>query len=312
MPIATITKFLSFVIAALFVLTSCHEGRRMPEFDEQNSPYEQPKVVGRIKSKEIAESSGLAASLCRTDILWTHNDSGDGPFIYAIDPSGESRGVWKVANAENEDWEDMATTRDPSGKCFLYLGEIGNTDKLTRVEHTIYRVAEPEVADKVTETKKTAANTAAAEAMKFKFADGTHDAETMIVHPQTGDIYVLTKSRNDPSFVYKLTPAFGSTTVTVAKKIAEIRVPVIPFGFLTGGSISPDGRRVVLCDYAAAYELVLPDGAAFDEIWKQRPVAIQLGERKQGESITYSADGRSIYATSERSDPPIIQVTRRQ
>ncbi len=312
MPNATITKFFGFVIATLFVVTSCHEDRRMPAFDQANSQYEPPKVVGRIKSKEISESSGLAASPCRTDLLWTHNDSGDGPFIYAIDASGESRGVWRIANADNEDWEDMAAARDASGKCFLYLGEIGNTDKLTRHEHTIYRVAEPEVTDQISTTNKKAPNTTAAEAMKFRYSDGTHDAETLIVHPQTGDIYILTKNRNEASNIYKLTPAFGSAAVVSAQKIGEIRVPVIPFGMLTGGSISPDGRRVILCDYAAAYELVLPDGAAFDEIWKQKPAAIQLGERKQGEAITYSSDGKSIFATSERGDPPVIQVVRKQ
>ena len=44
--------------------------------------------------------------------------------------------------------------------------------------------------------------------------------------------------------------------------VAEIAVPAVPNGLITGGDISPDGRRVALCDYVMGYELTLPDGAA--------------------------------------------------
>ncbi len=311
MSFATITKNLGFVIFAAMALTSCHSDRRMPAFDQANSAYGPPKVIGRITSSDINESSGLAASHCNKEIVWTHNDSGDGPFLYALDLSGKLRGIWKVSNAENIDWEDMDAVRGESGECTLYIGEIGNSDKLTRHEHRIYRVAEPNASSQTVTSKKDALATAQADGMRFRYPDGNRDAETLMVHPETGDIYVLTKSRNEPSAVYKIRPSFGSADVTVAQKIAEIKVPVIPFGMLTGGSISPDGKRAIICDYAAAYELALPAGTAFDEIWKQSPTPIPLGERKQGEAITYSADGRSILATSERGDSPLIQVTRK-
>jgi hypothetical protein len=90
-------------------------------------------------------------------------------------------------------------------------------------------------------------------------------------------------------------------------------VPAVPNGYLTGGDISPDGSRVVLCDYSAAYELILPAGAAsFDSIWSQRPTPIDLGERMQGEAVSYAAEGRSIFATSEKKRPPLIQAKRKQ
>ena len=41
-----------------------------------------------IKDSRITESSGLAASLLHPGVLWTHNDSGNPPRIYAIDPDG--------------------------------------------------------------------------------------------------------------------------------------------------------------------------------------------------------------------------------
>src|SRR4051812_34259336 len=38
-----------------------------------------------IKDPRITESSGLAASRLHPGIYWTHNDSDDGPYIYAVD-----------------------------------------------------------------------------------------------------------------------------------------------------------------------------------------------------------------------------------
>jgi hypothetical protein len=34
---------------------------------------------------ELAESSGVAVSRTQPGVLWSHNDSGDGPTLYAID-----------------------------------------------------------------------------------------------------------------------------------------------------------------------------------------------------------------------------------
>jgi hypothetical protein len=81
---------------------------------------------------------------------------------------------------------------------------------------------------------------------------------------------------------------------------------------ITGGDISPDGSRVALCDYVDGYELVLPDARiAFDQIWKQPLKPVDLGKRKQGESIGYRLDGRALLATSEGVHPPLIEVVRR-
>ena len=150
----TITKILAFVISAACAglpVLSCglaaSGDRRRPNFDEQTNVYEKPGIVGEIKSAEITESSGLAASPCQANLFWTHNDSGDGPYIFAIDSTGANLGTWKVENAANTDWEDMAAFKDGSGQCFLYIGEIGNTEKAERTEHKIYRVKEPLVSE---------------------------------------------------------------------------------------------------------------------------------------------------------------------
>ena len=138
------------------------------------------------------------------------------------------------------------------------------------------------------------------------------DAETLMVHPATGDIYILSKRLSGASAVYKLKSDLDLDKTNKLEKITDLSVPAIPNGFLTGGDISPDGRRVIICDYFNAYELTLPEKAKnFDEIWKEMPVIVELGAREQGEAVGYSADGNSILATSEKKNSPLIEVKRK-
>ena len=275
--------------------------------------YELPKVVGTIKTSEITESSGLVASKCQAGVFWTHNDSGDGAFIYAINSTGEKLGTWKVAGAKNFDWEDIAAFKDSSGECFLYVGDIGNNVRGRR-DFFIYRVKEPRVseADKIS-SRKNPRSTEPSEAIKFDYPGARYDAETLFVHPQSGDIYILTKRLSGASGVYKLAANYSLEKMNQLEKIADFTVPAVPYGFLTGGDISSDGRRVVICDYFAAYEIILPEAAKnFDDIWKQTPETIELGERAQGEAVCYSPDGEAIYATSEKENSPVIEVKRKR
>ena len=311
-----IAKFSVFVISAAAASTffaGCAFVSSNADVSRPSSTYDPPKVNGQIKSADITESSGIAASRCQNNVFWTHNDSGDDAFLFAINGSGASLGTWKVANAENIDWEDMATYKDGSGKCFIYIGEIGD-NKTKRREHTVYRVAEPVVdPNNASSNRKEPLTTANAEMLEFSYPDFDQDAETLMVHPRTGTIFVITKRVSGPAGVYSIKPEFNKTEVQKAERVADISVPAVPNGFLTGGDISPDGRRIIICDYAKAYEFVLPVGDPdFGNIWKQRPEPVDLGKRKAGESVCYSVDGSSIFATSEERNSPVIEVKRRQ
>ncbi len=318
----TITKNWKFVISFLIfcsILTSCTpvssgDSENSNKFQEKvYANYEDPVIIGRIESAEITESSGIIASKCQENVLWTHNDSGDDAFIFALNTKGEKLGTWKVTGAKNKDWEDIAAFRDAgTRKCFLYIGDIGNNERL-RSEMTIYRVAEPQIsADDKNSSEKHPRKTDSAQTIKFEYPDRRHDAETLLVHPNSGDIYVVTKRLTGAAGVYKLAASFSLEKTNRLEKIADFSVPALPNGFLTGGDISPDGKHVIICDYFSAYEISLPDEAKnFDEIWKQKPLTVLLGEREQGESVGYSADGKAIFATSEHKNSPLIKVKRR-
>src|SRR5215211_938704 len=185
----TITKFVCVVIlfaVSGMLTTSCSHasssGRSDVNCSEFSTEYEKPVTVGHIESPEITESSGIAMSLCQPDVLWTHNDSGDDAFIFAINIQGRHLGTWRVSGATNHDWEDIASYKDPGGTCYLYIGDIGN-NKLGRSELKIYRIKEPVVAASGgTSSKKSPLRTDPADSLLFKYSDTPHNAETMMVH----------------------------------------------------------------------------------------------------------------------------------
>jgi hypothetical protein len=274
--------------------------------------YGPPTTIATIKEKAITESSGLAASRTTPGAYWTHNDSGDGPFIYAFDTRGDSLGIFRLTGAQAVDWEDMAAGPGPqAGKSYLYLGDIGDNNE-SRDEVVVYRVLEPSLTAATRKlTKARPGSTEPAEAIRLKYPDGKHDAEALLVHPTTGNIYIVNKVPIANPVVYEATAPFTSGQLVTMRRLGEIRVPSIFGGVVTGGSISPDGRRVALCDYFQGYEIVLPASSRdFDDIWRQRMTGFDLGKRKQGESITYRLDGKAFLATSEGKQSPLIQVIR--
>lgn len=308
-----IAKICLFVISATCLVGFSGCAAVSPKSDAKvpSTVFEEPQVTGNIKSADIKESSGLASSKCQPGVFWTHNDSGDDAFIFAIDKTGNNLGTWKVKGAENIDWEDIAATKDASGKCHVYIGEIGD-NKTKRPVHTIYRVEEPIVSDASRNASAASPlETPPAAAVSFSYPDTNQDAETLLVHPQTGEIYVVTKRVSGPAGIYRIKPNFGSEAQK-AESVGELSVPAIPNGFLTGGDISHDGTRVLICDYTQGYEYSLPKGETdFGKVWKQSPEIVNLGKRKGGESIGYSADGVSIFATSEGRNSPVIEVRRK-
>lgn len=275
--------------------------------------YSKPSRTGILGYKEINESSGIVASRTTPGFYWTHNDSGDGPFVYAIDAKGTHKGVWRVAGASARDWEDIAIGPGPvRGTNYLYIGDIGD-NRGARTEIRIYRVPEPSITSvDASSTRTTPVATKDAETIRLRYPNGANDAETLMVHPQSGNVYIVTKVPLGNPVVYEAKAPLNTRETTALVRVGEVSLPVLFGGLVTGGDISPDGSRVALCDYQQGYELEAPAaGATFNAVWKQTLTVIDLGNRKQGEAISYRLDGRALLATSEGRRAPLIQVVRR-
>ncbi len=281
--------------------------------ESQTGIYSSPVLLARLQSSAIAESSGIVASRNNPGLYWTHNDSGDGPFIYAFDREGMSRGVWRITGASARDWEDIAAGPGPlSNRGYLYLGDIGD-NSLSRSTIVVYRVPEPLVAGAETSTAKNPEATETAETIQLNYPDGPHNAEALLVHPTSGDLYVVTKEPLGTAGVYKASAPLDTVRTVKLTFIGGLKSLGIMGGAVTGGDISPDGRRVALSDYMQGYEIELGDRekGSFDAIWKQPISVIALGQRKQGEAICYSLDGKALLTTSEGKHSPLIEVVRR-
>ena len=275
------------------------------------SNYGPPAQMAVLKDKSVKESSGITASRTFHGVYWTHNDSGDGPFIYAFDRRGSSRGTWRVSGATARDWEDIAAGPGPSARTnYLYIGDIGDNQE-KRAEIVVYRVPEPDISTRSL-PRATSGATAPSEAIRLRYPDGSHDAESLLVHPRTGNIYIVTKiAFGFPGIYEARAPVQAGQPITLTR-VGTLEVPSLLGGIITGGAISPDGRRVAFCDYMQGYEAVLENAnSSFDTIWKRPLTQISLGNRKQGEAITYRLDSKALLMTSEGTPMPLIQVERR-
>ncbi|HJW61713.1 MAG TPA: hypothetical protein VJ931_18930, partial [Actinomycetota bacterium] len=231
------------------------------------------EVVVRLEDPRIYESSGLALSRRHRAVLWTHNDSGGDPALYAVGADGRTLATLTLAGAEARDWEAMAAGRDDGGRPALFVGDIGDNNGVWP-EVAVYRVAEPaELRDA----------TVPAARYRLRYADGPHDAEALLVDPRSNRLYVATKDVAGGG-LYRAPARLRPGQVNLLRRVA--RVPPV----VTDGAWLPDGRGFVLRDYQGAYVYAAPG---------RRVGAFEFPLQQQGESLTASADGRSVLAGSE-------------
>ena len=274
--------------------------------------YGDPQVAFRFADARIAESSGLATS-ASGEIVYTHNDSGDDARFFAVGPDGGTRTTYVLPGVQARDWEDMARGPDEQGRSSLWLGDIGDNNGVRDRGLLVHRVREPEP------TSREQVRTERPTSFRLRYPDGPGDAETLLVHPRTGRLHVVTKPLAGPAGVYaapeRLDPS-GPNVLTLVGS-AAVRATGTPGGpgigglantLVTAGDVSPDGRRVALRTYTDLYEWTVPGddlGAAF----AGRPTVTPLPPTAQGEGLAYSADGRSVLVSSEGAGAPVHRLT---
>ncbi|MBL1095368.1 hypothetical protein [Streptomyces coffeae] len=230
----------------------------------------------QIKDPRIAESSGLAASRAHPGVYWTHNDSSDGPYVYAVDSrTGKTvariamRGVGKPRDVE-------AVSVGPDGN--VYVGDIGDNLGGQWSHVWIYRFPEP---------KKLRDMTVKATQFTVEYQGGPRNAEAMMVHPKTGKVYIASKSEEDGG-LYEGPDTLTPSGTNVFRRIAPVDMEV------TDGAFAPDGSRLVLRGYFTAAEYRWRNGKPKE--LKEEP---GLPLQRQGESVTFSTDGGTLMYGTE-------------
>src|SRR5688572_5260550 len=73
-------------------------------------------VVRRTTLPDVPEASGLAISRRNHGVLWTHNDSGNEPDLFALDSSGMEQRRVRLP-IRTRDWEALSAAPCAEGNC---------------------------------------------------------------------------------------------------------------------------------------------------------------------------------------------------
>lgn len=229
-------------------------------------------VVFSYTDPAIVESSGLVA---RDDLVVTVNDSGDSNRIFTVDPAtGDTVGVTRW-QGDARDIEALA----PAGDGEVYVGDIGDNEA-KRDEIEIARVPFGRGDQEVD-----------AATYDLVYPDGPHDAESLLVHPRTGQVFVVAKE-----FIGRL---YAAPEDLAEKGRNELTAVDEVLGIATDGAFFPDGEHLVLRNYGQAAVYTWPD--------LDRVAMVDLPPQQQGEGIAVTESGEVLIG-SEGAHSEVLRV----
>lgn len=250
---------------------------------------QEPRRTGVFRDPRVSESSGVAASRKQSGILWTLNDSGDGPWIYATDTLGREHGAFEVTGADNRDWEAIAPGPCGTRDC-LYIADTGDNAR-SRRSATIYRVPEPALpGDR--------RRTAPAEVLEFRYSRGRWDVEALFVD-STGTAYLITKGRGVAPTVFRLGPeSWRARGVVTAEAVGRLPIDSHSLGNpVTDAALSPSGDVLAVRTYVAIY-LFRYDPAGDPPLRPTGVACDAAGLQLQGEGLAWLSE-ETLVLTSE-------------
>ena len=300
-------RFSRTCLLGLLLLSAC----------AQPPPYGPPERSCTLP-KSLLEASGLAASHRDPKILWTHNDSGGQPVLYALDSNGTRRGELRIQGVANRDWEDIASF-ELDGRSWLLVADTGDNDS-RRTDCAFYVVAEPDPAE-LSPTQETTGKVAWK--IPVRYLDGPRDCEAVAVDARAGLVYLLAK-RTSPHGLYTLPLRLPTDGVLPAAmpvaQLPESHFPQpsgtqhllpIPTGRYraqpTGMDFAADGTAAVVVTYGDVLLFNRKSAESWADALRRAPVVLPPHGLVQAEAVAFGADGKTIYVTSEREGSAIMR-----
>jgi hypothetical protein len=252
--------------------------------------------LAELTDRRLRETSGVAVSRAHPGVIWTHNDSGDGPYLYATDSTGRVLARFEVRGALNRDWEALSQGPCPHGpwrdRTCLYIGDIGDNDE--RHPHAVvYALPEP---DPTSGAPEKTTPTTTARSLRLRYPDRARDAEGLAVLPD-GALTLITKGRSGPILRFAIQPeAWATADFDLA---APDTLPIAPQFFagrwVTDAAVDAAHGRAVVRTYTELY---------FFDVgprWTLTGPPCRIGLiEPQGEGVAFLPDG-SLLLTSERA-----------
>jgi len=247
--------------------------------------------LGIVEYDALNEASGIAMSRRYTNVLWSHNDSGDESRIYAMSMQGNHLGVFQLKDIEAIDFEDIACGPGPVTKTsFVYVADMGDNKAKRKIKY-IYRFQEPDIKQSIPRKIHWITNF---DCIAFEYPDGMRDAETLLIDPNTFDLYIVSK-REEQVGVYCLLYPQSTQAVNYAEKIATL-----PFTRAVGGDLSPDGNELLVKTESIVFYWQKANQAPFSAFFETpNLVSVPYVQELQGEAICWFRRSMGYFTVSE-------------
>lgn len=297
--------FLFGGISLLIFLSSCKKSAgdnpdetvKFPFFAEWNpgglqasAEFSGSKAVGPVTY--LNEASGICVSLKNKGYLWAHNDGGSRPYLYLIDKkTAQLKATFNIKNLPSGDFEDIAIGGGPvAGKSYIYFADIGDNSQ-NRAQVVVYRVEEPELSG--IERGVTELSTPF-DKFIFTYPDGARDAETIMLNPDTKDLYIVSKRQlHNILYVGRYPYNTGSATEL-------IQTGTFPFTLSTAGDIAADGSSILIKTYNQVFYWKKEKDEPLLNLLSREPKTVPYTSEPQGEAICMDTDG--YYTLSEKTE----------
>jgi hypothetical protein len=265
-----------------------------------------PEVQGRrggrvdLDAPALLEASGLAFSrqLARGAVDAQRLGPGRAAALRVRDATGGALGTYTLQGAEVRTGRTWPSGQVPSGQEYLYVGDIGdNNEEYASV--TVYRAPEPPVDAARTGVMASDRRGRGAE---FTYPGGAaHNAETLLVDPVSGDLYIWCKAAARGSPVFRAAAPLQSGAL---ERGADARLG--PAGWRPAGRCRP---RVTgwSCDVLQRAHVVAAAGCRCGRPSPATPCTVPLAMEIQGEAIAFAAEGLDYFTVSEGETPPLFR-----
>ncbi|MFT4546628.1 MAG: hypothetical protein ACI9MB_000571, partial [Verrucomicrobiales bacterium] len=262
------------------------------------------------------EISGIVASLRNPGVIWANEDSDNPATLIALGTDASDRGEWSLDLSINTDWEDIAAA-EIDGQALLYIGDFGDNGA-ARPSLQILRVVEPLL-------KGNTGGTIPQEDIELieilypeipagDRGGAARDAESMIVDPHSGDIYILTK-RELVGRLFRLAHQASYVGTQTLEYLGDLNAITNDrrYGFSTSSTaadISPDGLEVIVRNYDSIQRFTRPNlGTPIATMLTGSEIEalpfVGFGKEPIGEAICFSADGDGYYTVGEKPNASI-------
>ena len=256
--------------------------------------------MGLVEHENISEASGLAASRKNTNVLWTHNDSGDLNRLFALDIHGKHLGVYQIGFYQARDWEDLAIGPGPEdGKDYLYIGDIGD-NAVSHSLYYIYRIIEPVVKSDQA-PKDSLITNENIETIIYKYPDGPRDAEAILVDPINKDLYIISKSDSTANVYLAAYPQPISEEFTL-EHVTTLTIP-----YVVAADISVSGEEILIKTYTNIFYWQRNPTDILWQVFSTAPATVPYSIEPQGESVCWAGDNTGYFTLSE--EPFNIQAS---